>query len=499
MATIESNENHSSSNCIQEDQLQMSGDDDDKSNKYKPSWLIYMATFGAQLLSLSFGMTMGWTSIANEELDSNFNITNPNDHWKTPVIPNEMEKQLIASIWTIGSVFGGFTSGYLIDKFGRKKVLIALGIPFTLAWLMIGLAQSSLMIIIGRIINGFGVGISMATIPRYLAEICTPKIRGYIGMTVGYFACLGMFMVNIFNVLNFHWNHLGFLAIILMMIIMFFMPESPIWCINFISDKDKAIREAEKNLKRFRSNDSDLQQEINDIIEMKNTSDKTNETNHLDGSLIRSIRRKDIYKPFFISMLLMTFQQFCGASIVIYSMNDIFRTSGSTLSSKQSSSVTNGIMLVMVIIGSFLIDRFGRRILIMISGAAQALSIGILGIYYYQHISDIQQSSSLLPIICVSIFVSGYSLGMGGICWLIIAEITPPQAVWLVMSISSVYSGIGTFIMIVSTKSFFHILKEYGTYWLFTVINIIIIIFGYFLPETKGRTIDEISKIFKYN
>lgn len=185
MATIESNENCSSSNCIGEDQLQMNVDVDDKSNKYKPSWLIYLATFGAQLLTLSFGMTMGWTSIANEELDSNFNITNPNDHWKTPVIPNEMEKQLIASIWTIGSVFGGFTSGYLIDKFGRKKVLIALGIPFTLAWLMIGFAQSSLMIIIGRIINGFGVGISMATIPRYLAEICTPKIRGYIGMTVG--------------------------------------------------------------------------------------------------------------------------------------------------------------------------------------------------------------------------------------------------------------------------------------------------------------------------
>lgn len=159
--------------------------DDNKSNKFKPSWLVYMAACCAQLSSLSFGMTMGWTSIANEELDGNFTTTNANDHWKSPIQPNELEKQLIASIWTLGSILGGFCCGYLIDRFGRRKILIILGIPFGMAWLMIGLARSSSIIIIGRVLNGVGVGVSMATVPRYLAEISTPKIRGYIGMTIG--------------------------------------------------------------------------------------------------------------------------------------------------------------------------------------------------------------------------------------------------------------------------------------------------------------------------
>lgn len=309
--------------------------------------------------------------------------------------------------------------------------------------------------------------------------------------------------------MNFHWNHLGFFAIVpttLMMIIMCFMPESPVWCINFINDKNESIKQAEKNLRRLRSKNSDIQQELDNLIEMKKSSDKmnnmVNQSNHHHHGLLKSLRRKDIYKPFIIAMVVMTFQQFCGSSIIIYSMNDIFKNSGSTLSAKQSSSITNAIMLATTIIGGFSIDRFGRRILLIISGTAQALSIGTLGVYYYIHLStsNIQQSSSsILPIICVSIFVSAYSFGIGPLCWIIIAEITPPQAVWLVMSSTSVYSSIGTFIMIFSTKTLFQLLKEYGTYWLFTVVNITIVIFGYFLPETKGRTIDEIGRIFKYN
>ncbi|OTF75905.1 hypothetical protein BLA29_008423, partial [Euroglyphus maynei] len=267
--------------------------DDNKSNKFKPSWLVYMAACCAQLSSLSFGMTMGWTSIANEELDGNFTTTNANDHWKSPIQPNELEKQLIASIWTLGSILGGFCCGYLIDRFGRRKILIILGIPFGMAWLMIGLARSSSIIIIGRVLNGVGVGVSMATVPRYLAEISTPKIRGYIGMTIGYFAGSGMFLINILNIFEFHWNHLGFWATIpttLMMITMFFMPESPVWCVNFIQDKNDAQRQTEHNLRRLRTIDSDIQQEIDDIIEMKQKSDKTNTNQLVNDSIIRSIR-----------------------------------------------------------------------------------------------------------------------------------------------------------------------------------------------------------------
>ena len=206
-----------------------------------------------------------------------------------------------------------------------------------------------------------------------------------------------------------------------------------------------------------------------------------------------------------IAIFALFFQQFSGINGVQFYMNDIFAKSGSNLNAKLSTLISNGFMLMATIVGALVIDRFGRRILLMFSALGMALSIGVLGFYYYQHPElahdyegSIEQTNSWLPIICVSIFVSSFSFGVGPIAWVIITEITPPQTVWLISSISSIFAWIWTFIIVNETQSFFILFKEYGTYWIFSSISFICIIFAYCLPETKGKTMEEIRKIFHY-
>lgn len=310
--------------------------------------------------------------------------------------------------------------------------------------------------------------------------------------------------MDIINIFNFHWNQLAFWALLptaLLMVTMYFMPESPTWCMNNIKTSNEALLLAEKNLRRLRTIESDIHGELRDLYEFEKRI-RMARKNRIKLS-IRSIQRPDIYKPMLIAIFALFFQQFSGINGVQFYMNDIFAKSGSNLTAKQSTLISNGFMLMATIVGAIAIDRFGRRILLMFSALGMALSIGVLGFYYYQHPELAHDhegtlTSSYLPIICVSIFVSSFSLGIGPIAWIIITEITPPQTVWLISSISSIFAWIYTFIIVNETQSFFILFKEHGTYWIFSSISFICIIFAYCLPETKGKTIEEIGKIFNY-
>lgn len=154
-------------------------------------------------------------------------------------------------------------------------------------------------------------------------------------------------------------------------------------------------------------------------------------------------------------------------------------------------------------------------------------SIGVLGYYYYVHRHDLDtnmittvqpvinswnltttmspisevaasNSGSLLPIICVSFYVSSFSLGMGPISWILITEITPPQTIGLISSTSSMFAWIWTFLVVNEAAVLTKVLTTYGTYWLFSGICVFCILFAYFLPETKGKSMEEIITIFKY-
>lgn len=153
--------------------MEKSSDDAGSGKSYKASYMVYIAVACAQMSAIGMGSTYGWSAPAFEDIG--------HGHW--PFTPTTSQQSLIASILTIGALFGGMLVGFCMDRFGRKRTLIGLGVPYTAGWLLIGFAQSLAPVLIGRALTGLAMGITTAVLPAYIAEISTPDIRGFIGMT----------------------------------------------------------------------------------------------------------------------------------------------------------------------------------------------------------------------------------------------------------------------------------------------------------------------------
>lgn len=345
----------------------------------------------------------------------------------------------------------------------------------------------------------------------------------------------GILYVDVINVIGFHWNAIAYWCLgpaAILMTSMFFMPESPTWLINSNRDhspkgQQKALEAAIKSLKRLRSKESDIHGEAK-LLQENYRRNRQSKKGQLKFS-IDTLKRADVYKPMLIGMALLFFQQFCGVNAVQFYSNSIFSDAGTSIEPKVATLISNGFMLIFTIVGSLLIDRFGRRVLLIASAIGLMGSIAVLGGYYFQHRHDIlpshpnftsisstpfpdlisstvlptdqtqtERETSLLPVICVAIFVSSFSLGIGPIGWIVITEITPPQTIGLITTTSSAMAWVFTFAVVNNAQYFRETLTPYGTYWMFAGFSLLSGVFAWFLPETKGKTIDQISQIFGY-
>lgn len=351
-----------------------------------------------------------------------------------------------------------------------------------------------------------------------------------------FFVVVGILFADIVNVIGFHWNGIAYWCLgpaTLLMVSMFFMPESPTWLINSNRDhsakgQQKALEAAVNSLRRLRSKKSDIDGEAK-LLHDNYRRSRQSKTGGLKFSLA-TLKRADVYKPMLIGITFMFFQQFCGVNAVQFYSNTIFIDAGTSIEPKVATLISNAFMLIFTIVGSLLIDRFGRRVLLIASAIGLIVSISVLGGYYFQHRHDVlpshqnynntnsptqfpdlsssmvppteqsasEKQTSLLPVICVAIFVSSFSLGVGPIGWIMITEIAPPRTIGLVTSISSAMAWVFTFAVVNNVEYFQKTLTPYGTFWMFAGFSFLSAVFAWFLPETKGKTIDQISRIFKY-
>ncbi|XP_017486798.1 PREDICTED: facilitated trehalose transporter Tret1-like [Rhagoletis zephyria] len=457
--------------------------------------------------------------------------------WKdSPFKPKEGEDNWIASVLTIGALIGAMFVGICMDFLGRKKTLIGLGIPYAIGWLLMGLTNSFWPILIGRALTGIAIGITTAVLPTYIAEISTPNIRGMLGMSFNFFVVFGMVYVgtmnqclpdNVYFVYMFDvtWNKLSLWCLLpagLLSITMIFMPESPTWCVNKIRDTSEGIEQAMSSLKRLRTADSDVKAELNELIEGANRL-ATSKNSKLRLSP-KTLTRRDVYKPLLIGMMLLFFQQFCGINAVQFYLNEIFKKSSTTLSPKVSTLIANIFMCLATVLGGAVIDRAGRRLIYAVSAFGLMSSIAALGVFQFIHRNDSSEvanatisaltttvapstdsfsAASILPIVLITIFVSckvsSFSIGCGPLSWVIITEITPPQTIGLISSTSSAFAWIFTFLVVNYTGSVRELIFDYGTYWFFASMSLCSAIFIYFLPETKGKTMEQMVKLFKYD
>lgn len=425
--------------------------------------------------------------------------------WSSPGMPKLLESgdvnittneaSWISSVPPIGSVFGSLAAGPLLAILGRKWTLALISIPYSIGFLLIGFATHPSVMIVGRIVKGFIIGVATPSAQIYIGECASPRVRGALGSFTAIFLALGILITYVIGKYV-HWDELAWICgamPITLLLSMLYMPETP----SFLLTKGKE-EEAKKSLQFYRGSRTNIEPEFERLRAnvMKASSSGS------EGIKLSDLKKGSVHKPLLLSMGLMFFQQFSGVNAVIYYTVQIFEAAGSTIPANDATIIVGVVQLIAVVAAMFLVDRAGRRILLLMSGALMAMSLGSLGYYFHIKVNQGEEAASgigWLPLVSLMVFIVAYSLGYASVPFLIMGELFPTKYRGLLGSLSSCFNLGCTFTVVKSFDTLALNIGYHGAFWLYAISCVVGIVFVFFLlPETKGKALDDIEKMFMH-
>lgn len=425
----------------------------------------YIASLASTLGALAAGMTLAWTSSAGDDgknLESLYDIHISKD-----------EFSWISSLVAIGSAVICIPIGILTDMIGRKYSMLLMVVPFTIGWLLIIFAKSVIMFYIGRFITGLSGGAFCVAAPIYTAEIAENEIRGTLGSYFQLLLTTGILLSYILGT----FVNMRILSIIsalvplIFFVVFMFMPESPSYYLKKGNEKF-----ARKNLIKLRGIQYNIENEL------QNQKDALEETNKNSVSFWILIKSKTTLKSFIIAYGLMFFQQLSGVNVVIFYTNSIFEKANTGLNPSYSTIIVGVMQILAVFVSTLIVDRAGRRILLLISIIFLCLTSCTLGVYFYLLKNEVDVNSiKWLPLVSVCIFIIMFNMGFGPLPWMMMGEIFAPEVKSVAASSACLFNWILVFIV---TKFFSDLSKTIdldATFWLFAVICLIGTFFVYFI------------------
>ncbi|WP_301923229.1 sugar porter family MFS transporter [Ferruginibacter sp.] len=393
----------------------------------------------------------------------------------------------------VGSIFGGAPT----EKYGRKKVLFWIGILFALSAFGSALAQDPYTFSFFRFIGGIGIGVSSVVAPTYISEISTPATRGKLGAMYQFNIVFGILIAFLFNyflqgvggVNDWRWM-LGVLAIpsIIYTLMVMGVPESPRWLIT----KKNNLAKARETLLLIGVGNADA--EIASIIK-SNLHESSVEKN---TGFFSSKHKIIIWLAFSIAF----FNQLSGINFILYYAPEILSKIG--LGAKDSllnSIAIGGTNLIFTFVGLYLIDRLGRRKLLLIGSIGYIVSLSMVAGCFASHASSVLLMSFLL------IFIASHAIGQGAVIWVFISEIFPNKLRATGQSFGAsvhwVFAAIITLITPVFLDNKNGIFKDnpWPIFAFFAVMMTLQLIWVLTkMPETKGVSLEELeAKLMKEN
>ncbi|HRZ87639.1 MAG TPA: sugar porter family MFS transporter, partial [bacterium] len=341
-----------------------------------------------------------------------------------------------------------------------------------------------------RLLIGLAIGVASYTAPLYLSEVAPPHLRGglvslnQLMITIGIFAS---YMVDYALSGNNEWRWmfgLGVIPAVILVLGMIFLPETPRWLIS--KRKKEAALKILARVNPGRDVTVDLS-EIETTLSQK------------EGSW------KEVFQPWLrpaliVGIMLAFFQQVTGINTVIYYAPTIFQFAGFE-SAKVSILATAGIGLVnvlMTVVAVWLLDRLGRKPLLYIGLVGMAASLGFLG-YAFQS-AALSGAVKWITVASLVVYIASFAISLGPIFWLIIAEIYPLHVRGRAMSMATVANWLFNMLVAATFLTLIEKLGKAGTFWFFGIMSVICIAFSWrYVPETKGRTLEEIEAHLKKN
>ncbi|XP_035551304.1 sugar transporter ERD6-like 15 isoform X2 [Juglans regia] len=360
---------------------------------------------------------------------------------------------VFGSIMTAGAMIGAVICGRMTDFFGRRRTLWVLDIFYIVGWLAIILAKGAWMLDLGRLSLGIGFGLTCYVGPVYLAEITPTNVRGLLmsisqSMT-GYGASL-TFVIGSFVT----WRSLAIIGCIpslLLFLALFFIPESPRW-LDYIENQ------------RLQQNS--------------------------DDNLLNLFRRKYLH-ILIVGVGLMVVQASGGLYGFMFYMSEIFDSAG--ISSTLGFILVAVLQIPLIVSSAALIDKFGRRTLLMASATGQCLGCFLTGLsYFLQELDWWKEASPILALLGVLVYMGSYSFGMGGIPWIVVSEIFPINVKGSAGTLCNLVSWFCS-LVVSYTFNYSFSWSPAGTFFIYAgICGFGVVFIAKLVPETKGRTLEEI-------
>uniref|UniRef100_A0A1L8DIL6 Facilitated trehalose transporter Tret1 n=2 Tax=Nyssomyia neivai TaxID=330878 RepID=A0A1L8DIL6_9DIPT len=443
----------------------------------------YVAALAAAGGALAAGTVLGWTSptqaaLVDSQEEYGFEITREQFSW-------------IGSAMTLGAAAVCIPIGLLINLIGRKLTMLLLVLPFTVGWALIIWATSVPMMLIGRVLVGIAGGAFCVTAPMYTGEIASKEIRGVLGSFFQLMVTIGILFVyavghgvNVFTL-----SIICAVIPIIFGIIFFFMPESPLYLVT----KDQ-IGKATNSIKWLRGEKYDHNAELADLQQ------QIDEIRAQPVSLAVAMRRRATIRALIISMGLMFFQQTCGINAVIFYTTDIFAAANTGIEAGVATIIVGVMQVVATFLATLMVDRLGRRILLIASDFAMATCTLILGVYFHLKAKDEESVASLgwLPIVALCVFIVMFSIGFGPVPFIIIGELFASDIKGFAAGMAMTSNWTLAFVITKAFPSLLDLIGSGPTFWIFSGLSYLGTIFLIFcLPETKGKSLQEIQWLLK--
>jgi sugar porter (SP) family MFS transporter len=396
-----------------------------------------------------------------------------------------LQKELVTSLLLVGAAIGAIGAGRVADRIGRKPTVLITAAIFVAGVLLAATAPAFWLLLAARVIIGLAVGSASMVVPMYIGEAAPPRFRGALvsfnqlaitsGILVSYLVDYGLSSSRDWRLM------FGLAAIpaILLFVGMLTQAESPAWLVTHGREDD-----ARRVLSRLR-HASAVDDELASMQE---------------GARKQSVSARELLSPrlrgaLTLGVLLAVFQQVTGINTVIYYAPTLLNDAGLGSSAALLANVVNGAVNVgMTIVAIWLLDRVGRRTLLISGTCGMAVGLTVIGLVFAIGGDSLSGGAAIVAIVALLFYTGSFAIGLGPVFWLLISEIYPARVRASAMSVATFANWAANFVVTISFLTLLSAITNAGTFFLFGFLTIVAVLYFWRrVPETKGLRLEEIS------
>ncbi|PIJ44964.1 MULTISPECIES: sugar porter family MFS transporter [Erwiniaceae] len=428
----------------------------------------------AALSGLLFGLDIGVIAGALPFLAQDLSITSHQQEW-------------VVSAMMFGAAIGALTAGWMSYRLGRKKSILAGAILFIVGSLWSAFSPDVTSLVCARVLLGLAVGFASYTAPLYIAEIAPERYRGSMISMYQMMLTTGIVVAFLSDAaLSYSGNWrlmLGVIAFpaLVLFIGVIFLPNSPRWLAA-----TGRYHDAQKVLERLRSTDEQAKKELDEIRESLKVKQSGWALFRTNSNFRRSVG---------LGVLLQVMQQFTGMNVVMYYAPKIFAIAGFASTSQQMwGTVVVGLTnMLATLIAVGLVDRWGRKPMLLTSFLVMAVGMGVLGLFIHNGIHSV--AIQYMAIVMLLLFIIGFAMAAGPVIWLLCSEVQPLKGRDFGITLSTTTNWVANMIV---GATFLTLLESFGnanTFWLYGGLNLLFIVITLWLvPETKNVSLEHIER-----